>query len=59
MCLLVSLFWNDTITTVEEGNFMISSNVLLTGLCNVPGVPSLVSRRKMTLKLNYIYIKVL
>jgi hypothetical protein len=25
----------------------------------VPGVPSLVSRRKMTLKLNYIYMKVL
>jgi hypothetical protein len=24
----------------------------------VPGVPSLVSRRKMTLKLNYIYMKV-
>jgi hypothetical protein len=26
---------------------------------SVPGVPSLVSRRKMTLKLNYIYMKVL
>jgi hypothetical protein len=25
----------------------------------IPGVPSLVSRRKMTLKLNYIYMKVL
>jgi hypothetical protein len=28
-------------------------------LKEVPGVPSLVSRRKMTLKLNYIYMKVL
>jgi hypothetical protein len=27
--------------------------------CIIPGVPSLVSRRKMTLKLNYIYMKVL
>jgi hypothetical protein len=26
---------------------------------HIPGVPSLVSRRKMTLKLNYIYMKVL
>jgi hypothetical protein len=32
-------------------------NTLL--LRHVPGVPSLVSRRKMTLKLNYIYMKVL
>jgi hypothetical protein len=29
------------------------------GVRFIPGVPSLVSRRKMTLKLNYIYMKVL
>jgi hypothetical protein len=34
-------------------------NCLLIYEFPVPGVPSLVSRRKMTLKLNYIYMKVL
>jgi hypothetical protein len=32
---------------------------ILQEIRGVPGVPSLVSRRKMTLKLNYIYMKVL
>jgi hypothetical protein len=43
--------------------FVSNFNVCVTDVKNdpeltVPGVPSLVSRRKMTLKLNYIYMKV-
>jgi hypothetical protein len=43
--------------TEKKGN--VSKKKLLKYEQNVPGVPSLVSRRKMTLKLNYIYMKVL